>query len=108
MTRWLARLGLIVAVIVAIATGLLLYGYARFVRRGPLVAPTTVVVPRGHGVESVARTLETAGVIRDGGVFTAGVALLGGRRPLKAGEYAFAAGISAADAMRLMQEGRTV
>src|SRR5258708_4294353 len=108
MTRWLARLGLIVAVIVATAAGLLLYGYHGFVRPGPLAAPTTLVVPRGHGVEGVARTLETAGVIRDARVFTAGVALLGGRRPLKAGEYAFAAGVSVADAMRLMQEGRTV
>jgi UPF0755 protein len=47
-------------------------------------------------------------VIRHHQVFTAGVAVLGARRPLKAGEYAFPAGIAAADVMRLLQEGRTV
>ena len=108
MTRWLVRLGLVVALIGATAAGLLLFGYYGFVRPGPLAAPTTVVVPRGHGVEGVARALEAAGVIHDARVFAGGVALLGGRRPLKAGEYVFAATISAADAMRLMQEGRTV
>jgi UPF0755 protein len=108
MKRWLLRLGLVAAVLAVLAGGALLLGYREFVRPGPLAAPLTVVVPRGHGVEGVARTLADAAVIRDARLFGAGVALLGGRRPLKAGEYAFPAGISAAEIMRLMQEGRTV
>src|SRR5205085_1630863 len=83
-------------------------GWWDFTRPGPLADGATVVVPRGHGVEGVARTLEAAHVIRDARRFMGGVALLGGRRPLKAGEYAFPAAVSAADVMRLLQEGRTV
>jgi UPF0755 protein len=108
MKRWLIRSGLAVAVLAVLAGGALLLGYREFVRPGPLSAASTVVLPRGHGVEGVARALEDAAVVRDARLFRAGVALLGGRRPLKAGEYAFPAGISAAEVMRLMQEGRTV
>jgi UPF0755 protein len=108
MQRWLIRLGLAAAALARLAGGAALVGYREFVGPGPLTGAATVVLPRGHGVEGVAEALETAAVIRDARLFRAGVALLGGRRPLKAGEYAFPAGISAADVMRLMQEGRTV
>jgi UPF0755 protein len=108
MQRWLIRSGLAAAVLAVLAGGALLFGYREFVRSGPLPAPATVVLPRGHGVEGVARALEDAAVIRDARLFRAGVALLGGQRPLKAGEYAFPAGVSAAEVMRLLQEGRTV
>ncbi|MEJ0069985.1 MAG: endolytic transglycosylase MltG [Pseudomonadota bacterium] len=108
MKRWLLRLGLIGVALAVLGGGALLLGYREFIRSGPLAAPLTVVLPRGHGVEGVARALADAAVVRDARLFGAGVALLGGRRPLKAGEYAFPAGISAADVMRMLQEGRTV
>ena len=108
MQRWLIRSGLAVAGLAVLASAALLLGYYEFVRPGPLAAPSTIVLPRGHGVEGVAEALEAAAIIRDARLFRAGVALLGGRRPLKAGEYAFPAGISAAEIMRFMQEGRTV
>jgi UPF0755 protein len=88
--------------------GALVLGYQEFVRPGPAPAPVTVVLPRGRGVEGVAHALEAAGVIHDARLFRLDVALLGGHRPLKAGEYAFPAAVSAADVMRLLQEGRTV
>ena len=108
MTRWLLRLGLALAIAVALGAGAALYAYYEFVRPGPLREPAVVVVPRGRGLEGVAQTLEAAGVLRDARVFAGGTALLGHRRPLKAGEYAFPAAISAFDTMRLLQEGRTV
>jgi UPF0755 protein len=108
MKRWLLRLGLLCIGLAVLAGAAALLGYREFVRPGPLSAPLTVVLPRGHGVEGVAHTLEESGVIRDARLFVAGVAFRGGRRPLKAGEYAFPVAISAADVMRLLQEGRTV
>jgi UPF0755 protein len=108
MKRWFVRLAVLLAACVVLGAAALLLGYWEFTRPGPLGDGATVVVPRGHGVEGTARTLEAAHVIRDARVFMAGVALAGGRRPLKAGEYAFPAGVSAADVMRLLQEGRTV
>jgi UPF0755 protein len=108
MRGWLGRLALAVAALAVLAAGTLAIGYREFTRTGPLEAAATVIVPRGIGVEGVARTLEAAAVIRDPRVFLAGVALLGRQRPLKAGEYAFPASVSAADVMRLLQEGRTV
>ncbi|HUA52649.1 MAG TPA: endolytic transglycosylase MltG [Candidatus Sulfotelmatobacter sp.] len=108
MTRWLARWALAVAVLAVLAAGTFTVGYWEFTRAGPLGAPTTVIVPRGVGVAGTARVLEAAAVIRDARVFVAGVVLLGRHRPLKAGEYAFAAGVSAVDVMRLLQEGHTV
>jgi len=108
MMRWLKRLGLAVIVLALLGGGALVLGYREFVRPGPAPTPVTVVLPRGHGVEGVAHALEAAGVIRDARLFRLDVALLGGRRPLKAGEYAFPAAVSAADVMRLLQEGRTV
>ena len=108
MRRWFARSTLAVAALTALAAGMLFIGYREFTRAGPLDAATTVIVPRGIGVEGVARTLEAAAAIRDARVFLAGVVLLGRHRPLKAGEYAFPAGISAAEVMRMLQDGRTV
>jgi len=108
MRRWLVRLALAVAVLAVLAAGTFTVGYWEFTRPGPLGAPTTVIVPRGIGVAGAARVLEAAAVIRDARVFVAGVVLLGRHRPLKAGEYAFAAGVSAVDVMRLLQEGHTV
>ncbi|MBV8169664.1 MAG: endolytic transglycosylase MltG [Alphaproteobacteria bacterium] len=108
MKRWLLRLVSLLVVLALVGAGAALLGYRDFVDAGPLAEPKTVVLPRGAGVEGVALALESAGVIRHHQVFVAGVALLGTRRPLKAGEYAFPAAVSAADVMRLLQEGRTV
>jgi UPF0755 protein len=108
MKRWLLRLVSLLVVLALVGAGAALLAYRDFVDAGPLAEPKTVVLPRGAGVEGVARALESTGVIRHHQVFTVGVALLGARRPLKAGEYAFPAGIAAAEVMRLLQEGRTV
>src|SRR5260221_6952647 len=107
MKRWLRRLGLIGLALMVLGVGGLLYAYREFVRPGPLASPATIVLPRG-GVETLARALEQGHVIRDARLFVAGRALLGGRRPLKAREYSVPIGLSAADVMRLLQEGRTV
>lgn len=75
---------------------------------GPLGQPATVLLPRGGGAEALALTLGDAGVIEHPLLFLAGVRLSRGQGPLKAGEYAFAAGISVNDVLRQLREGRTV
>lgn len=87
----------------ALAAG---YGRVRLDAPGPLASSRAVVIPKGVGSEGIARRLAEAGVIADPRLFRVAVRL--GRSPLLAGEYEFPAGISALDAIRLMQSGRTV
>lgn len=61
---------------------------------GPLTAPATVVINSGEGPRTMAAKLVQAGVIRHAEPFVWAVRLLGLQGTLKAGEYAFDAGIS--------------
>ncbi len=88
--------------------GVLAWGYAQFVRPGPLVAPATLVIPKGAGLGGIAAQLAGAGVIRHAAVFEAGAKITGADGRLKAGEYAFPAAISVRDAIALLESGRTV
>lgn len=82
------------------------YGRVRLDAPGPLASSRAVVIPKGVGGEGIARRLAETGVIADPRLFRVAVRL--GRSPLLAGEYEFPAGISALNAIRLMQSGRTV
>ncbi|WP_439514294.1 endolytic transglycosylase MltG [Oceanibaculum nanhaiense] len=88
--------------------GLLVWGYAQFTRPGPLQTETALVIPRGSGVEGIARRLEQAGILRYPELFMAAVKLKGVSGALKAGEYAFKPGISPREVMALLQSGETV
>lgn len=91
---------------IAVATWAALEGHRRFTGPGPLAQPVTVVVPKGAGLDAIARRLEAAGVVHDRLTFMVGAKLR--QMVLKAGEYEFPAGISGQDAMRMLAEGRTV
>jgi UPF0755 protein len=65
-------------------------------------------VPRGAGLSDIARRLSDAGVIGDPRIFTYGVLLHGGGDRLRAGEYAFPAGVSPRGAMEVLVAGREV
>jgi len=84
------------------------WGYKQFTAPGPLAADTTVVVPRGSSIATIANLLADAGVIEDRFLFRLGVRLFGRQKPLRAGEYLFAAGISPQGAMQQMIEGRQI
>ncbi|RKQ73637.1 endolytic transglycosylase MltG [Oceanibaculum indicum] len=88
--------------------GLVAWGYAQFTRPGPLQAQTALVIPRGSGVETIARRLEQAGILRHPELFMAAVKIKGTAGSLKAGEYAFKPGISPREVMALLQSGETV
>ena len=88
--------------------GVFAWGYAQFVRPGPLGVPATLVIPKGAGLGGIAAQMAVAGVIRHPTVFEAGAKITGADGRLKAGEYAFPAAISVRDAIALLESGRTV
>ena len=100
--------GLVLLVVAGFLAGAALLGFLRFDAAGPATVETTVRIPQGLGVNAIGRQLADAGVIDSPRLFSLGVRLLGGERPLQAGEYRFPAGVSARQVMETMIAGRTV
>lgn len=96
-------------VILAIAAGVVwIEGRDRFERPGPLPEQSIVFIPAGSGLVGIAQLLEDENIIEDQRVFRIGVRVLGQARSLKAGEYAFPAGVSMRDAMGILASGEVV
>jgi UPF0755 protein len=108
MLRFFAWLFGTVFLLVLLVAGGLYVAYQHFVGPGPSRASITVVIPRGSHLGGIGDRLEQAGVVENGQIFAIGTRLLGNGRPLQAGEYEFAGGISAREVMQQMIEGRTV
>lgn len=108
MGRWLLRLAAALTGLGLAAAVLLHFGWQRFTEPGPLPGPVAFVVEPGAGVAAIARNLEAAGILKDRRIFIAGVRLMGGERPLQAGEYLFPARVSPRGAMELLQSGRVL
>lgn len=75
---------------------------------GPLEADRNVVVPEGASLTRAAEEMERAGAITSARRFVLLSKLLGGSDPIRAGEYPIPAGISQADLLELMQQGKVV
>lgn len=103
--RWVLA-NLFVALLVAASAA----GYAVHMMGapGPLEDETTVVIPRGAGVDAIGRRLAEAGVIEHRWLFNLAARLSRSHRGLRAGEYRFAAGISTQDVIEDLAEGRVV
>jgi UPF0755 protein len=84
------------------------YLYVRFAAPGSLSAATTVIVPRGSGIDAISQLLRTNGIIDSELVFKIGTHVFGREKPLKAGEYEFPVSVSPQDAMDILQSGKTV
>ncbi|MGK9167026.1 endolytic transglycosylase MltG [Inquilinus limosus] len=108
MLRALARALVFLVVLAAVVAGGVAWFLHAYRSPGPLTAPVTLVVERGSGLTAIAAQLEAAGVIENRWVFLAGIALEGGDRSLKAGEYAFAPGTSPVGAADLLARGSNV
>lgn len=106
--RLLFGLPLVLLVLAALCGGLLYQGYQAFETSGPLADDRVVTIPKGSGLGRIAARLETAGVISDGLIFRLGVRYLGAAQSLRAGEYAFAPGISMRGVMTKLSRGETV
>ena len=107
--RRLARRVLVgLGIVAALGAAAVLWGRDAVERPGPLVAEKTVVLPRGMGLDGIARRLAEAGVIDRPWLFALRVRFSGAAGKLRAGEYDFAPGISAGGVMQLLFSGRTV
>jgi UPF0755 protein len=81
---------------------------AFLIERGPSVAESVVVLPRGAGLDEITARLNAAGVIDRPWLFRLAVRLQGQDRALKAGEYAFPAGATPASVINMLARGETV
>jgi len=75
---------------------------------GPLDEDRSVVIARGSGTGGIAAVLAEEGVVRDARAFHLAAVATGKSRRLRAGEYAFPAGISLRGVLELLESGRTV
>lgn len=103
------RVGLSLLFGLALMAGLALVG-ARFYydSPGPLDEDRRVVIERGSSTGGVAARLDEAGIIHDARAFHLAALVTGKNRRLRAGEYAFPAGISLREVLELLESGRTV
>lgn len=75
---------------------------------GPLAAVQVHVVPKGAGVNQIARDLEQAGIISDGRLFSLYARYTKMDASLHAGEYEFEPRISMAEVLGKLAAGKTV
>lgn len=75
---------------------------------GPNAAETVVVLPRGSGLQAIVHRLDQAGVIAHPWLFQLAIRIGGHDRALKAGEYAFPAGVTPQQVIAIVTEGKTV
>jgi UPF0755 protein len=94
--------------IVAAAAGVILWGYRDVNSAGPLQSAETVVIPPHTGIAGITELLAQNGVIRHQLSFKVAAEIAGRVGALKAGEYEFPAGASAADVIEIIASGKTV
>jgi len=88
--------------------GVLVWGFAQYIKPGPTISENTVFIPEGSSVDLIAKTLESEGVINDAMIFRFGVRLSRIDKKLQAGEFAFPHGVSAKGAAEVLIKGKTV
>jgi UPF0755 protein len=75
---------------------------------GPATAPVQIRIEQGATLTSAARTLRKAGAIRSGTLFARLAPILGGGKPIQAGEYEIPAHASPAEILARLQSGKTI
>jgi UPF0755 protein len=104
LRRWIGAVLLITALLAFAA----IWIWRDYTEPGPLTASKIVVIPHGAGLRDIASTLAEAGVLRRAPSFVLGVLAERKTAALKAGEYEFAAAMSARAAADLLASGRVV
>ena len=103
MRRLLVLAGLAALVLL----GVFLWFRSGWTGDGPLEREVAVVVPKGS-LSKAAAVLEERGVLASADSFLTCAKLFGGGAPIKAGEFAFPAGASPAQALAILQEGKPI
>ena len=83
-------------------------GYRAATAPGPLVENKVVLLPAGSAVSTIARQLESEGVITHPEIFIAAVRVRGVQSKIKAGEYEIAAGASVMEIIDQLMEGKSI
>lgn len=104
-TAW-SLFGAVLTLVGVAGTGFWLYREAAI--PGPLTEPRIVLVPQHTSIAGIAALLTKEGVIRNPIAFEVVVRLSGRGVILKAGEYEFASGTSAINALKILAQGKTV
>ncbi|MEE2698374.1 MAG: endolytic transglycosylase MltG [Pseudomonadota bacterium] len=92
----------------ALFSAVFLWGYFQFKAPGPLKNETLIIIERGSGINSISKILQKAGILERPHVFSIIARVLNIDKKLKAGEYAFAKGVSYEGILNLLQSGKTV
>ena len=88
--------------------GAAVWAWQRLHAPGPLDEARIYVVPRGAGLNAIARGLEEAGILREKRLFLFYARWRKVHRSLQAGEFEFEAHASAADVLATLLEGKPV
>lgn len=99
---------LVVVVLTFVAGGIAAWFWHEFNAAGPLRDETVVVIPKGAGMNGIAKVLADAGVIDNPFVFKLGARLTADGQALHAGEFKFPTAVSPRGAMRVLVEGKVV
>lgn len=100
-------------IVILIAVALIIAGAyeweaMNFVAPGSNPAPTTILIPPRIGVAGISGTLESAGLVKNGLLFRAGVTLRRESIALKAGEYVIPAHASMQDIAAILMSGKSI
>jgi len=106
--RWLRAFFALVLIGLLAAGGAAWWAWQKFDAPGPLAEGRNVIVPKGAGLSRIAAVLQEAGVIEQAWLFKLGVKVEGRDQALKAGEFAFPAGVSMRGAMDILVAGIVV
>jgi UPF0755 protein len=107
--RWIVRLVLLSSTFVILAgLGIFAWGISAFNAPGPATETVIVVLPKGSGVNAIAKRLAEAGVIRRAEVFAIATRISKTGTKLKAGEFEFPPTVSAKAVMHILIRGETV
>ncbi len=102
----------IILVVGTAAGGAFYYGKRQFEALGPSlnheVGMYTYTLPRGRGLQEIARNLEDEGLISNAWVFRLGVMWFDAQSQLKAGEYAIPHQASMAQIMEILRQGKSI
>jgi UPF0755 protein len=106
--RLIEGVALVAVVFAFLVGGIVAWFWHEFNAGGPLRDEKVVVIPKGAGINGIAKVLADAGVIENPLVFKIGARLTAEGLPLHAGEFKFPASVSPRSAMRVLVEGKVV
>lgn len=102
MKRILGALLVLCLMLFAVVGGVAIKAHRMYEGTGPLLAPTTVTIPKGSSLISIAKQLEEQGIIYNKYLFRIGAELSKKTTNLKAGIYDFPVQVSSKQALDLL------